>query len=89
LLEQRAAVLRAPSACGWFGIQTWIGGEAINVMVVASFPSCAIFPREFGFVSVFWLLHRNFNMRGIDNQVPPGIIRAVSAVIGVALLAWR
>ena len=26
-----AAVLRALVACGWFGIQTWIGGEAINV----------------------------------------------------------
>ncbi|MEI9863987.1 MAG: cytosine permease [Limisphaerales bacterium] len=23
------AVLRALVACGWFGIQTWIGGEAI------------------------------------------------------------
>jgi nucleobase:cation symporter-1, NCS1 family len=25
-----AAVLRALVACGWFGIQSWIGGEAIN-----------------------------------------------------------
>ena len=25
-----AAVLRALVACGWFGIQTWIGGEAIK-----------------------------------------------------------
>jgi NCS1 family nucleobase:cation symporter-1 len=28
-----AAVLRALVACGWFGIQTWIGGEAINVLL--------------------------------------------------------
>ena len=27
------AVLRALVACGWFGINTWIGGEAINAMV--------------------------------------------------------
>ena len=27
------AVLRALVACGWFGIQTWIGGEAINAMI--------------------------------------------------------
>src|SRR6202795_3939776 len=33
------AVLRALVACGWFGIQTWIGGEAINAMVVALVPS--------------------------------------------------
>ena len=27
------AVLRALVACGWFGIQTWIGGEAINTLL--------------------------------------------------------
>src|SRR6201987_3164542 len=34
-----AAILRALVACGWFGIQTWIGGEAINAMLVALVPS--------------------------------------------------
>ena len=29
------AVLRALVACGWFGITTWIGGEAINAMMTA------------------------------------------------------
>jgi len=28
-----AAVLRALVACGWFGIQTWIGGEAISTLL--------------------------------------------------------
>lgn len=28
-----AAVLRAMVACGWFGIQSWIGGEAINILL--------------------------------------------------------
>src|ERR1700677_1337501 len=28
-----AAVLRALVACGWFGIQTWIGGEAIKTLI--------------------------------------------------------
>src|ERR1700688_1283815 len=32
------AVLRALVACGWFGIQTWIGGEAIFAMMVALVP---------------------------------------------------
>src|ERR1700675_3831994 len=31
-----AAVLRALVACGWFGIQTWIGGEAINTLMSLS-----------------------------------------------------
>src|ERR1700733_15323234 len=32
------AMLRALVACGWFGIQTWIGGEAIYTMIVALAP---------------------------------------------------
>src|SRR5579871_1149383 len=32
------ALLRALVACGWFGIQTWIGGEAIYAMIVALAP---------------------------------------------------
>src|SRR5487761_712832 len=36
-----AAILRALVACGWFGIQTWIGGEAINAMIIALAPSWA------------------------------------------------
>ena len=32
------AVLRALVACGWFGIQTWIGGEAINTLLAAVMP---------------------------------------------------
>src|ERR1700680_4168438 len=33
-----AAVLRALVACGWFGIQTWIGGEAINTLITTVAP---------------------------------------------------
>src|SRR5581483_10862109 len=32
------AVLRALVACGWFGIQTWIGGQAINAMLSIVWP---------------------------------------------------
>jgi NCS1 family nucleobase:cation symporter-1 len=32
-----AALLRAGIACGWFGIQTWIGGEAVYTVVGAIF----------------------------------------------------
>ena len=33
------AMLRAIVACGWFGIQTWIGGTAIDVLLGVMFPS--------------------------------------------------
>src|SRR6266436_2523077 len=37
------ALLRAIVACGWFGIQTWIGGQAINAMLVVLIPSWGSF----------------------------------------------
>src|SRR6202047_1181275 len=39
-----AAVLRALVACGWFGIQTWIGGEAISTLLATLVPSWKNFP---------------------------------------------
>ncbi len=33
------AILRAIVACGWFGIQTWIGGTAIDALLGVMFPS--------------------------------------------------
>jgi len=33
------AIMRALVACGWFGIQTWIGGEAMYAMIGALVPS--------------------------------------------------
>jgi NCS1 family nucleobase:cation symporter-1 len=35
------AVLRAIVACGWFGIQTWIGGQSIAAMIGVLSPSTA------------------------------------------------
>src|SRR5436190_17882511 len=35
------AMLRALVACGWFGIQTWIGGAAIYVIAAKNVPSLA------------------------------------------------
>ena len=38
------AVLRALVACGWFGIQTWIGGQAIYSMLHVVWPAAATHP---------------------------------------------
>jgi len=32
------AIMRAIVACGWFGIQAWIGGEALNTFFGAVIP---------------------------------------------------
>src|SRR5262249_311772 len=43
------ALLRALVACGWFGIQTWIGGAAIYTILAQDqfFPSWAQLPQAF------------------------------------------
>jgi len=84
------ALLRALVACGWFGIQTWIGGQAIDVMLRTAWPGWAEVPGSawvaFG---AFWLMNIFIVVRGSD------AIKALEAwaapfliVAGLALLAW-
>src|ERR1700735_2755803 len=84
------AILRALVACGWFGIQTWIGGEAINAMIVALVPAWAHFGYGaalcFGF---FWLLNVLVILRGIETiRFLQGISAPFLLLIGLALLLW-
>ena len=84
------AILRALVACGWFGIQTWIGGEAINAMLVALIPSW----RHFAYgpalcFTAFWLLNVLVIMRGIETiRFLQGISAPFLLLIGLALLLW-
>src|SRR3979411_1722218 len=53
-----AAVLRALVACGWFGIQTWIGGEAINTLVTTLAPGWAHVAHSTAICFLaFWLIN--------------------------------
>jgi len=62
------AMLRAIVACGWFGIQSWIGGTAIAQMVHV------LAPRTEGMAGVtwvcflgFWLLNMIVVWRGVES----------------------
>src|ERR1700722_16805494 len=84
------ALLRALVACGWFGIQTWIGGEAIYAMVVALDPALKTaawgVPVCFG---VFWLLNLIVIVRGIQTiRFLQGVTAPFLLLIGLALLLW-
>jgi len=84
------AVLRALVACGWFGIQTWIGGEAINAMLIALAPGWQHFHYGpavcFGF---FWLLNVLVILRGIETiRFLQGVSAPFLLLIGLALLLW-
>jgi len=84
------AILRALVACGWFGIQTWIGGEAINVMVAALVPSWRTYSSGMWICFAgFWLLHVIVIMRGIRTiRLLQGVTAPFLLLLGVALLAW-
>src|ERR1700723_2909913 len=84
------AILRALVACGWVWIQTWIGGEAINAMLIALSPGWQHFPFGpavcFGF---FWLLNVLVILRGIDTiRFLQGVSAPFLLLIGLALLLW-
>jgi nucleobase:cation symporter-1, NCS1 family len=84
------AMLRALVACGWFGIQTWIGGEAINAMIVALAPGWANF--HYGAAACFiffWLLNAFVILRGIETiRFLQGVSAPFLLLIGLALLLW-
>jgi len=84
------AVLRALVACGWFGINAWIGGAAVNVMVAVLVPSWRTYsPGVWICFASFWLLHVIVIMRGIRTlRFLQGITAPFLLIIGVALLVW-
>ena len=62
-----AAVLRALVACGWFGIQTWIGGEAISVLLATVWPAWKSVPHGAGICFLaFWLINLAVILKGIE-----------------------
>ena len=83
------AVLRALVACGWFGIQTWIGGQAIHSMLQILWPAA----KDPGWVwlcfGAFWLLNMFVIWRGIETiRFLEGIGAPFMLVVGLLLLWW-
>jgi nucleobase:cation symporter-1, NCS1 family len=84
------AVLRALVACGWFGIQTWIGGQAIYSMLCIVWPAAANFP---GFHWVcflfFWAINMFVIWRGIETiKFLEGIGAPFMLIVGILLLLF-
>src|ERR1039457_1913680 len=85
-----AAVLRALVACGWFGIQTWIGGEAINTLLIVLAPSWAkvSYSTAICFMA-FWLINLLVILTGIEYiTFLQGISAPILLAVGLLLLAW-
>jgi nucleobase:cation symporter-1, NCS1 family len=85
-----AAVLRALVACGWFGIQTWIGGEAISTLIAVLAPSWGHYPHSTAICFLaFWLINLAVILKGIEYiRFLQGISAPVLLGVGLLLLAW-
>jgi nucleobase:cation symporter-1, NCS1 family len=92
------ALMRALVACGWFGIQAWIGGEALNTFFASVLPGWnqLLGPGFSGHTGtewlsflIFWALNVWIVYRGMDllrhveNWAAPFVL-----VMTAALLAW-
>jgi nucleobase:cation symporter-1, NCS1 family len=84
------AVLRALVACGWFGIQTWIGGQAIYSMLKIMWPGAASLPGGIWICFfAFWALNIFVIWRGIETiKFLEGIGAPFMLGIGLLLLWW-
>jgi NCS1 family nucleobase:cation symporter-1 len=84
-----AAMLRAIVACGWFGIQTWIGALALDALMKAAWPGWARIPGSIAIAfAVFWGIQVLIILKGTEGIK---ILEAWSAPLllgGGALLLW-
>ncbi|MGQ0738555.1 MAG: NCS1 family nucleobase:cation symporter-1 [Bacteroidota bacterium] len=91
------AILRALVACGWFGIQTWIGGKSIYNLIRAWNPSLAeidahsLFPQALPMICflLFWLLNMYVIYLGVESIRKLLVFKAIFLPLATfALLFW-
>lgn len=85
-----AAVLRALVACGWFGIQAWIGGEAISTLLATLVPGWKTFSYGTAICFlIFWLINLLVVLKGIEYiRILQGVSAPILLGVGLLLLGW-
>ena len=83
------AMLRAAVACGWFGIQTWIGALAMDVLFRAAWPGWAQVPGATWIAfALFWAIQVAIILRGTEGIRVLESWSAPLLLAGGALLLW-
>ncbi len=96
------ALMRAIVACGWFGIQAWIGGEALHTLFTAIIPRWPTLlggpigghaPTEWISFLLFWglniyIIYRGMDLlRKVENWAAPFVLVMTSLLLGWAI--WK
>ncbi|MCR6630354.1 MAG: NCS1 family nucleobase:cation symporter-1 [Magnetospirillum sp.] len=93
------AVMRGLVACGWFGIQAWVGGAAIygTAAIIFGFdpstktilPVLGLSPGEFGCFLIFWAINVYFIVKGMESIKWLEVLSApFLLLIGGVLMFW-
>ncbi len=93
------ALMRGIVACGWFGIQTWIGGAAIYSTAAILFgfdpgakvalPGLGLSAGEFTCFMLFWVVNVYFILNGMDSIKRLEVLSApFLLLIGIGLMIW-
>jgi len=94
---QLPAILRAIVACGWFGIQTWLGGQAIytilnviteNALQGSPLPGLGINAGQLGCFLLFWALHIYFIAKGTESIRWMETAAAPLLLLSAVALVW-
>ncbi len=93
------ALMRALVACGWFGIQAWIGGEALQTLFASVIPGWATMlgggflghtTTEWLSFMLFWslniaIIYKGMNLlRLVENWAAPFVLVMTAALVGWA-----
>lgn len=95
------ALMRAIVACGWFGIQAWIGGEALNILLSRIPGWTTLFGAQVGGHSMgewisfllFWglnifIIYRGMDLlRMVENWAAPFVLIMTALLLGWAI--WK
>ena len=84
------ALARAIIAAGWFGINSWFGGQALDAILLRIVPGWSSSPAHLAVAfAVFWIVNVAVAMRGPQAIGRLAQIAAPTVALGaIALLAW-
>ncbi|MCH8319061.1 MAG: NCS1 family nucleobase:cation symporter-1, partial [Bacteroidetes bacterium] len=87
-----ASVVRGIVACGWFGVQTWIGGLAFYAIwnaITGSEGSLGLNVGKFVCFGLFWLVNIYFIWKGTESiKWLEDFAAPILVLIGILLITW-